>query len=302
MRLHRLEQGFGQQVAHLVVLIDHEAEHHQVLLVGLLPHLKDLRPLHVAGVVAHHFFRQVQGLHHGMHLGKQELQHRVVLHVGADGRRPHQLQAALEGGEPVGPMGVCGLVGLGGEQGIELLAHGGGQQRGQLRRQLLLDSAEGFRDDAGQGRVGRQFPAAGPEGIDRRAKHGHGIHLLAGKMRHLLAHGGFDLLEGGHAELLQNQPAVVEAGGLIVARPLDLAQAVALLHVGTVGGPKPVGGEEAPRRLEVAHLQHEAAPAVGRHQAAEHLSGPVGQVAVELTLGRGPLGRVVERPLLGRVE
>ena len=99
-------------------------------------------------------------------------------------------------------MGVCGFVGLGGEQGIELLAHDRRQQRGQLRLELLLDGAEGFRDDAGQGRVSRQLPAAGPEGVDRRAKHGHGVHLLAGKMGHLGAHVGFDLLEGGHAELL----------------------------------------------------------------------------------------------------
>jgi len=62
----------------LAVLVDHEAEHHQVFLLGLLLHLKDLGPLHVTGIEAHDFFRQVQGLHYGMHLRKQGVEHGVV--------------------------------------------------------------------------------------------------------------------------------------------------------------------------------------------------------------------------------
>lgn len=72
--------------------------------------------------------------------------------------------------------------------------------------------------------------------IGRRAKHSHRVHLLAGKMRHLLAHGGFGLLEGQHAELLENILAVGKAGGLVIARPLDVFQVVALLHIRAIGG------------------------------------------------------------------
>ena len=120
---------------------------------------------------------------------------------------------------------MSGLVGLGGEQGVELLTHGGRQGQRQLRGEVLLDGAEGLGHEAGQRGVRGHFPAAGPQVIGHRMKHGHGIYLPAGKMGHLDSHGGFDLLEGGHTQVPRNQPAVAEAGGLIVARPHDRAQA-----------------------------------------------------------------------------
>lgn len=48
--LHGLQERFGEQVPHLVVLIYDEAQGHQVFLIGLL-HLEHLSPLDVAGVV-----------------------------------------------------------------------------------------------------------------------------------------------------------------------------------------------------------------------------------------------------------
>lgn len=53
-----------------------------------------------------------------------EQEHSVVLHVGADGGRAHQLQIALECGEPVGSVSVRRRFFSGREQGIRLPAQG----------------------------------------------------------------------------------------------------------------------------------------------------------------------------------
>lgn len=121
-------------------------------------------------------------------------------------------------------------------------------------------------------------------------------------MRHLLAHGGFDLLEGRNPELLQNLLLVVKAGDLAVARPLHRSQVVTLLHVRLVSRQEPVHGKEAPRRLEVADLQYEAAPAVRGQQRSQRPGGPVGQRKEELPLGRIENRGLVEGTALGRVE
>lgn len=76
----------------------------------------------------------------------------------------------------------------------------------------MLDRAEGLGDEAGQRRISRHLPAMSADIVGCGAKHGHQIHLLAGKIRHLLAYGGFGLLERQHAKLPRNMLVVVEAG------------------------------------------------------------------------------------------
>ena len=142
----------------------------------------------------------------------------------------------------------------------------------------------------------------GTDVVGGGVKHGDRIHLLTGKMCHLLAHANFGLLKRQHAKLLQNMLAVVEAGGLIVARPLDRSQVVTLLHVRLVSRQEPVNGKEAPGGLEVADLQHEAAPAVRGQQRGQKLGGPVGQGKKELPLGVIENRRLVEGTTLGGVE
>ncbi|SMB80105.1 hypothetical protein SAMN00120144_3886 [Hymenobacter roseosalivarius DSM 11622] len=188
------------------------------------------------------------------------------------------------------------------EQGIQLLAHGRRQVMGQLGGELLLDRAEGLGDEARQGRIGWHLPAMGSDIIGRGVKNGHWVHLLAGKMRHLLAHGGFGLLDGPHAKLLQNLLTVVEASGLIVALPLDVSQVVALLHVRLVGQQKSVSRKEAPRGFEVADLEHEATSAMRSQQRVQELGGPVRQGEKELALRMIESRRLVKRAPLGRIK
>jgi hypothetical protein len=128
------------------------------------------------------------------------------------------------------------------------------------------------------------------------------MHLLAGKMRHLLAHADFGLLKRQHAKLLQNMLAMVEAGDLVVARPLDRSQVVALLYVRLVGQQEAVCWEEAPGGLEVANLQHEATLAVRRQQRIQKLGSPIGQGEEELPLRLIEDRGLVEGAALGRVE
>lgn len=95
------------------------------------------------------FLGQVQGSYHGVNVRKEGMEHGVVQDIGADSGRAHPFQAALERGQPMGPVGMC-WCSFFGEQGIQLLAQVRGQQSGQLSGELLLDGAKGFGDQAGQ--------------------------------------------------------------------------------------------------------------------------------------------------------
>ncbi|GAA4367476.1 hypothetical protein GCM10023185_39380 [Hymenobacter saemangeumensis] len=84
----------------------------------------------------------------------------------------------------------------------------------------------------------------GAQVVRRRVKHGHRIHLLAGKVGDLAQYTRLHLFERGDPEVIQERRPVAKAGFVIVAAPLDSSQPVVLLHIGAVGRSKSVDGEK----------------------------------------------------------
>lgn len=121
-------------------------------------------------------------------------------------------------------------------------------------------------------------------------------------MGDLLQHLCLDFFKRGDAKMVEQQGPVPEAGYAFVPGPRYLAQRIRVLHVGAVGGCKPLGRKEATTGLEVAQLQQKAAAYVPGYYGLQQRFGPFGKRKEEGPLRGGELGERIKLATLSCIE